>query len=190
MATGGPGGGGGNVVCCPLPPPAPPAIARWLAVCPRANGSRTSARAASSAARGRPERERGRARGRRLRRGPQREQRRPPPPQIADLWKQRQLPFSVAFQSRLGAGEWIKPYLESEVEKLAKQGVKKLLVICPSFVSDCLETLEEVGMSIRQTFLDAGGETFTLVPCLNDDDLWVKNLAKLVSDEKVGREGI
>ena len=104
---------------------------------------------------------------------------------IAKLWQEKfQTPYTVAFQSRLGAGEWIKPYLEPEVESLANQGVKKLLVVCPSFVADCLETLEEVGLSIRQTFIDAGGETFTLVPCLNDDEHWVENIGKLLTADR------
>jgi len=67
--------------------------------------------------------------------------------------------YSVAFQSRLGKEPWLKPYSDLEIEKLPARGVKKLLVICPAFVSDCLETIEEIGIRGRETFLKAGGET-------------------------------
>ena len=75
--------------------------------------------------------------------------------------------YSVAFQSRLGKEPWLKPYSDKVIEDLARNGVKKLLVICPSFVCDCLETLEEMGMRGRESFLNAGGVEFTLIPCLN-----------------------
>ena len=88
-----------------------------------------------------------------------------------------QFRYGVAFQSRLGRQEWIKPYLEPKVVELAKGGVKNLTVACPSFVSDCLETLEEVGLSIRETFLENGGASFQLVPCLNDAEVWVQSLS-------------
>lgn len=84
--------------------------------------------------------------------------------------------YSVAFQSRLGRHPWLKPYTDHELPKLAAQGVKRVLVICPSFVSDCLETLEEIGMRGRQTFLEAGGADLTLIPCLNEHPLWVDAL--------------
>lgn len=80
---------------------------------------------------------------------------------------------SVAFQSRLGRDPWLKPYTDFEFIRLAESGVKKLLVICPAFVSDCLETLEEVAMRGRETFLQAGGEEFTLIPCLNEHPQWL-----------------
>ena len=88
---------------------------------------------------------------------------------------------SIAFQSRLGREPWLKPYTDRVIEGLAKAGVSKLLVICPSFVSDCLETLEEIGMRGRETFRAAGGDELTLVPCLNTHPLWIKaldNMAK------------
>ena len=88
---------------------------------------------------------------------------------------------SVAFQSRLGRDPWLKPYTDFEFVRLAESGVKRLLVICPAFVSDCLETLEEVAMRGRDTFLQAGGEEFTLIPCLNEHPQWLcalENMAR------------
>jgi len=86
--------------------------------------------------------------------------------------------YSIAFQSRLGREPWLKPYTDHVIESLGKAGVKKLLVICPSFVSDCLETLEEMGIRGRQSFLDAGGKDFQLIPCLNEHPLWLDFLEK------------
>lgn len=85
--------------------------------------------------------------------------------------------YSVAFQSRLGMDSWLKPFTAEELERLGKSGAKKLLVICPAFVSDCLETLEEIGLRGKETFLEAGGEEFTLIPCLNDFPGWVEHLS-------------
>jgi ferrochelatase len=84
--------------------------------------------------------------------------------------------YSVAFQSRLGRDPWLRPYTDLELERLPKDGVKKILVICPAFVSDCLETLEEIGMRGRETFLAAGGEEFTEIPCLNEHPRWIEVL--------------
>jgi protoporphyrin/coproporphyrin ferrochelatase len=81
--------------------------------------------------------------------------------------------YSVAFQSRLGREPWMQPYTDIEIARLAKAGVKRLAVICPAFISDCLETLEEIGMRGREIFLQSGGEEFTLVPCLNDHPEWI-----------------
>ena len=87
--------------------------------------------------------------------------------------------WSVAFQSRLGRAKWIEPYTEARLEALAKQGVKKLLVMCPAFVADCIETLEEIGDRGLEQFREAGGEELVLVPCLNDDPQWAKALNTL-----------
>lgn len=84
--------------------------------------------------------------------------------------------YSVAFQSRLGRDPWIKPYTDFEIPKLAVQGVKRLAVISPAFVSDCLETLEELGIRASDQFLAAGGESFQLIPCMNDHPKWVETL--------------
>ena len=88
--------------------------------------------------------------------------------------------FSVAFQSRLGRDPWLKPYADFEFKRLAESGVKRLLVICPAFVSDCLETLEEVALRGRDTFLQAGGGEFTLIPCLNEHPQWLCALESIV----------
>ena len=90
--------------------------------------------------------------------------------------------FSVAFQSRLGRDPWLKPYTDLELSRLAKQGIKRMLVICPAFVSDCLETLEEIGMRAKETFIEAGGESLELIPCMNEHPLWLKTLENMVAD--------
>ena len=87
---------------------------------------------------------------------------------------------TVCFQSRLGATPWIKPYTDLVVDKLAKEGKKRLVVFCPAFVADCLETIEEIGLRAKEQFLAAGGESLALVPSLNDDDAWVEALLALV----------
>ena len=88
--------------------------------------------------------------------------------------------WSFAFQSRLGRALWLEPYLAEQVEALAKKGVKRLLVISPSFVADCLETTDELGVEMAERFLRLGGEAFALVPFLNDGADWVTALADLV----------
>jgi protoporphyrin/coproporphyrin ferrochelatase len=88
--------------------------------------------------------------------------------------------YSIAFQSRLGRDPWLKPYTDFELPRLAQKGVRKLLVMCPAFVSDCLETLEEIGLRGRETFLEAGGSESTLIPCLNEHPLWLEALEKMV----------
>jgi len=88
--------------------------------------------------------------------------------------------YSVAFQSRLGKDPWLKPYTDMELEKLPVRGVKTLLVICPAFVSDCLETIEEIGMRGQESFLKAGGQDLTLIPCMNERPQWLLALEKMV----------
>jgi ferrochelatase len=87
---------------------------------------------------------------------------------------------SHAFQSRLGMDAWLGPNTHSEIERLAVSGIKKLVVICPAFTVDCLETLEEIGMRAKAAFLTAGGTEFTLIPCLNDHPAWIAALAQMV----------
>lgn len=89
--------------------------------------------------------------------------------------------YSVSFQSRLGNEPWLKPYTDFEFERLAEEGKKRLLVICAAFTADCLETLEEIRQQGRETFLAAGGETFSQIPCLNDQAPYIDFLAKRVS---------
>jgi len=88
--------------------------------------------------------------------------------------------FSVAFQSRLGRDPWLKPYTDFELTRLAESDVKKMLVMCPAFVSDCLETLEEIAMRGSETFLEAGGTELTLIPCMNENPQWLESLEKIV----------
>jgi len=85
--------------------------------------------------------------------------------------------YSVSFQSRLAGTPWLTPYTDFEIERLAKEGKKRIVLISPAFVSDCLETLEELGMEGKEDFLKAGGEKYTLVPCLNEQEDWVETLA-------------
>jgi ferrochelatase len=87
--------------------------------------------------------------------------------------------WSVSFQSRLGRAKWIEPYTEAHLAQLAQQGVKKILVMCPAFVADCIETLEEIGDRGKEQFREAGGEELVLVPCLNDDPNWAAALNRL-----------
>jgi ferrochelatase len=86
--------------------------------------------------------------------------------------------YGFAFQSRLGGG-WLEPFTDKELAALPGRGVTRLTVVCPSFVADCLETLEEMDMRGRETFMAAGGESFTYVPCLNDDPAWIAALGDL-----------
>jgi protoporphyrin/coproporphyrin ferrochelatase len=86
----------------------------------------------------------------------------------------------VTFQSRFGKAKWLEPYTEPTLIKLAEQGVKRVDVMCPGFVADCLETLEEIAQEARDAFLQAGGEQFHYVPCLNDSPLWIDALTALV----------
>ena len=81
--------------------------------------------------------------------------------------------YTISFQSRLGRAEWIGPNTVDVLNDLVNRGVKRIAVACPSFVADCLETLEEIGIRGRETFMAAGGEELTLVPSLNSDSLWV-----------------
>lgn len=85
---------------------------------------------------------------------------------------------SVSFQSRLGRDPWLGPNTADEVVRLAAEGTERLLVMCPAFVADCLETLEEIGIRARQSFIDAGGKDLVLVPCLNTHPVWVAALAR------------
>lgn len=86
--------------------------------------------------------------------------------------------YSVSYQSRLGRDPWMQPYTDETLKHLAESGVKKLLVMCPSFVADCLETLEEIGDEGKEEFLEHGGKEFEMIPCLNDNPQWIDVLAK------------
>ncbi len=88
--------------------------------------------------------------------------------------------FSTSFQSRLGFDPWLQPYTDLTIERLGKQGIKKMAIVTPAFVSDCLETLEEIAMEGQEIFKEMGGEMFTTVPCLNDNDEWTTLLSKWI----------
>ncbi|TVQ28077.1 MAG: ferrochelatase [Wenzhouxiangella sp.] len=87
--------------------------------------------------------------------------------------------WQVSFQSRLGKAEWLKPYTDKTLEKMAKDGIRRVQVICPGFSIDCLETLEEIAMENREEFIEAGGESLDYIPCLNNDPVHVRLLAEL-----------
>ena len=90
--------------------------------------------------------------------------------------------YSTSFQSRLGFDPWLQPYTDRTIERLGKQGIKKLAIVTPAFVSDCLETLEEIAMEGQEIFHEMGGQDFTTVPCLNDDKEFVDLLSNWIND--------
>jgi len=94
--------------------------------------------------------------------------------------------WTTTFQSRFGPEEWLQPYTDETVEKLAKDGVKHLAVLSPAFVSECVETLEEINLELREDFLHAGGESFTYIPCLNDTEPHITFLAGRIQRELQG----
>lgn len=89
--------------------------------------------------------------------------------------------FSIAYQSRLGRDPWLQPYTDQTIRQLAKQGVRHLLVICPAFVSDCLETLEEIAGEGGHAFEESGGRKLTLIPCLNEHPAWIRFLSQRIN---------
>jgi ferrochelatase len=95
--------------------------------------------------------------------------------------------YSVSFQSRLAGEPWLKPFTDKELERLPKEGKKKLLIMCPAFVSDCLETLEEISEEAKETFMEAGGEEFEQIPCLNDQKPYIDFLAGRVHSWASGK---
>lgn len=92
--------------------------------------------------------------------------------------------YGISFQSRLNK-KWLIPFTDFRLKELPGEGIKHLLILCPAFVSDCLETLEEIAIRGRKIFMDAGGESFTMIPCLNIDPLWIKAIAGYVKSELV-----
>ena len=95
--------------------------------------------------------------------------------------KYKTINIETTFQSRFGPQEWLKPYTDKTLEDLPKKGIKKVLVICPGFASDCVETLEEINIQGRESFLSQGGENFDLIPCLNDNSDHIELFKKLVT---------
>lgn len=92
----------------------------------------------------------------------------------------------VTFQSRLGNDKWIEPYTDETLENLPKNGVKNLAIVCPAFVSDCLETLEEIAVEGKEEFMHAGGENYHYIACLNDEDPWI-NVVKILCEEALNK---
>ena len=95
--------------------------------------------------------------------------------------KFNEVEIQTSFQSRFGPQEWLTPYTDKTLEELPSKGVKNLLVICPGFASDCVETLEEISIQGRESFLEKGGENFDLIPCLNDNPDHINLFEKLVN---------
>jgi len=90
--------------------------------------------------------------------------------------------YSTSFQSRLGFDPWLQPYTDRTIERLGKKGIKNMAIVTPAFVSDCLETLEEIAMEGKEIFHEMGGNNFSTVPCLNDNTEWVDLLVKWISE--------
>ncbi|MDB5203730.1 MAG: ferrochelatase [Ferruginibacter sp.] len=90
--------------------------------------------------------------------------------------------FSISFQSRLGKG-WLQPFTDVRLEQMPKEGIKKLLIVCPAFVSDCLETLEEIAERGKESFIEAGGESYAMIPCMNLHPSWVSALKELLEEK-------
>jgi len=92
----------------------------------------------------------------------------------------------VSFQSLFGKAEWLQPYTAPTLEQLARSGIDRVDVICPGFVGDCLETLEEIALEARATFLASGGKTFHYIPALNEQPAWIEALARIVEGHLAG----
>lgn len=100
--------------------------------------------------------------------------------------EQLQLPedqFHIAFQSRLGLTKWIAPYTDHVIKTLRQQGIKNLSVVCPSFVVDCVETLEEINIQLRAQWMQLGGKSFHYIPCLNHHNSWVSEIARFINEK-------
>lgn len=96
--------------------------------------------------------------------------------------------YMTSFQSRFGREEWLKPYTDETLKGLPEQGIKSVQVICPGFSADCLETIEEIGMENREYFMEAGGDRYEYIPCLNAEDDHIDVITSLVSRELAGWE--
>jgi ferrochelatase len=94
--------------------------------------------------------------------------------------------YMVTFQSRFGKAKWLEPYTEPTVRELAKQGCKSIDIVCPGFVCDCLETLEEIAMEVSDAFMEEGGERFHYIPCLNDHPEWIQALVHVTHQHTGG----
>ena len=101
---------------------------------------------------------------------------------VAEYLELKEGTFSTSFQSRLGLDPWLQPYTDKTIEAFAKNGTKKMAVVTPAFVSDCLETLEEIGMEAVEDFEDNGGEHLHVVPCINDREDWINVLSRWIDE--------
>ncbi len=101
---------------------------------------------------------------------------------VAEALNLKEGTYSTSFQSRLGFDPWLQPYTDRTIEKLAIDGVKNMAIVTPAFVSDCLETLEEIAMEGEEIFHENGGKDFTFIPCLNDREDWVKTLSRWIDE--------
>ena len=102
--------------------------------------------------------------------------------QVAEYLELKEGTFSTSFQSRLGLDPWLRPYTDKTVAKFAKKGVKKMAIATPAFVSDCLETLEEIGMEAAEDFEEKGGEKLFVIPCINDRPDWVNVMSRWIDE--------
>ena len=102
--------------------------------------------------------------------------------QVAEYLELKEGTFSTSFQSRLGLDPWLRPYTDQTVAKFAKKGVKKMAIATPAFVSDCLETLEEIGMEAAEDFEEKGGEKLFVIPCINDRPDWVNVMSRWIDE--------
>ena len=105
---------------------------------------------------------------------------------LAEALGLKQDQYRISFQSRFGRAEWLKPYTTATLEELGKQGVNRVDVICPGFVGDCLETLEEIALEGKASFLGAGGKEFHYIPCLNERDDWIRALSDIATENLQG----
>ncbi|SHI68245.1 ferrochelatase [Algibacter luteus] len=101
---------------------------------------------------------------------------------VAEKLQLQEGTYSTSFQSRLGFDPWLQPYTDRTIERLGKQGIKNMAIVTPAFVSDCLETLEEIAMEGEEIFHEVGGKSFTTIPCLNDDQEFVDLLSNWINN--------
>ena len=101
--------------------------------------------------------------------------------QVASILQLKENTYSTSFQSRLGFDPWLQPYTDRTIERMGKEGIKKMVIVTPAFVSDCLETLEEIAMEGKEIFHEVGGKEFTTIPCLNDRNDWAAVLTNWIN---------
>ena len=101
---------------------------------------------------------------------------------VAEKLNLKEDSYSTTFQSRLGVDPWLQPYTDQTIAAFPEKNIKNLSVVTPAFVADCLETLEEIGMEAKESFEESGGDKFSTIPCLNDNDDWAQLLATWIND--------